>query len=124
MKQPRASFGKMFASEVQAMKNRGCFITTSGPSDGVAVNAAWTFAQVNDQVHQWFPQVFVYLDSVQTQTSSKSLHQSVQPEWLVLMRSGSQFSLVEVTKPNGSTLYENKGCSKASIVDSMYVMVW
>ncbi|KAN0094640.1 hypothetical protein V8E55_002927 [Tylopilus felleus] len=123
LKRPKAPFGKTFASEVQAMKNRGCFITASSPSNGIAINAAWTFAEVNDQVRQWFPQVFAYLDSVRTRTrtSSKSLHHTTatHPEWLVLVRSGSQFSLVEVTEPNGSTLFENKGRCKASVADSM-----
>ena len=35
------------------------------------------------------------------------------------IRSGSQFTIVQVFKPNGSTLYENKGRLKANVADSM-----
>lgn len=41
------------------------------------------------------------------------------PEWIVLVHSGSQFTIVQVFKPNGSTLYENKGRLKANVADSM-----
>jgi hypothetical protein len=121
LRQPKAPFGKTFASEVQTMKNRDCFISASVSSDGIAVNSEWTFAQLNDQVRQWFPQVFTYLDLVWALKSRKSSHKSTHPhpDWCVLVRSGSQFTVLEVSEPNGSTLFENKGHWKANVAESV-----
>jgi hypothetical protein len=103
------------------MKNRDCFISASVSSDGIAVNSEWTFAQLNDQVRQWFPQVFTYLDLVWALKSRKSSHKSTHPhpDWCVLVRSGSQFTVLEVSEPNGSTLFENKGHWKANVAESV-----
>ena len=49
---------------------------------------------------------------------SNSKQSSERPEWRVLVRSGSTFSIVEVVQPNGSTLYENKGRGKAGSSES------
>ncbi|KAF8549908.1 hypothetical protein OG21DRAFT_1488182 [Imleria badia] len=108
------------------MRNHSCFISTSDPdpdSDleptdepGVVVDSAWTFAEVNNKVHEWFPQVFAYLDAVSVKKSGKW---SVRPEWYLIVRSPSRFKIVETAEPNGSTLFVNRGCSKATISDSM-----
>lgn len=103
------------------MKNRDCLISASVSSDGIAVNSEWTFAQLNDQVRRWFPHVFIYLDSVQALKSRKSSHKSTHPhsDWGMLVRSASQFTVLEVSEPNGSTLFENKGRWRAGVADSV-----
>lgn len=102
------------------MKNQGCFISATSPKGGIAVDAAWSYAEVDKQVRKWFLPVFTYLAKAPhrkqpSRSSSRLLH---QPEWLVLVRSGNSFSIVEVAEPNGSTLFENKGRGKAGIADS------
>ncbi|KAI9569825.1 hypothetical protein HD554DRAFT_2087760 [Boletus coccyginus] len=108
-----APFRKMFASEVQAMKNRGCFISATSSKGGITVNTAWSYTEVDKQVCKWFLPVFTYL--------AKAPHQkqpSWSSSWLLCQHSGNSFSIVEVAEPNRSTLFENKGCGKAGIADS------
>ena len=105
---------------MQALKNRGCFITPAGPNEGIAVDASSSHAEVNKQLIQWFPHVFGYIAEARKQEArvSNSKQSSERPEWRVLVRSGSTFSIVEVVQPNGSTLYENKGRGKAGSSES------
>ena len=93
----------------------------TGPKGGIIADAAWSHVEVDKQVHGWFPSVFTYLAKAThwkqpSRSSSQLLH---QPEWLVLVCSGNSFSIMEVTEPNGYTLFENKGSGKAGIADSV-----
>ncbi|KAI9463118.1 hypothetical protein HD554DRAFT_2124723 [Boletus coccyginus] len=103
-----APFGKTFASEVQVMKNQGCFISATSPKGGIA------------QVCKWFLPVFTYLSKAphRKQPSWSSSRLLRQLEWLVLIYSSNSFSIVEIAEPNGSTLFKNKGHGKVGIADS------
>jgi len=101
------------------MKNWGCFISATGPKGGITADTAWSYVEVDKQVHNWFPDVFAYLAKAPQKqpgwSSSQLLH---QPKWLVLVCSGNSFSIMKVAESNGSTLFENKGHGKAGIADS------
>ncbi|KAI6142197.1 hypothetical protein BKA82DRAFT_34562 [Pisolithus tinctorius] len=60
--------------------------------------------------------VFDYFDKNPSQKGNRSALLSVTPDWQLLTINHCSFLIVKVAQPNGSTLYENKGCGKACIV--------
>ncbi|KAH0836635.1 hypothetical protein J3R83DRAFT_8353 [Lanmaoa asiatica] len=119
LKQSRAPVGKTWASTTQAMKNRGCFIShpPTATEVGIPVNAAWSFLDVDKQVRAWFPLVFSHLNKKRASSTSGRSTSGV-PDWRLLTSRAGTFDIVEVVEPNGSTLNENKGRSKAGVADS------
>ncbi|KAI6144010.1 hypothetical protein BKA82DRAFT_4359144 [Pisolithus tinctorius] len=115
LKNPMAPSGKSYWSSIQLMKNCGCFISAAPSTGGIQVNSSWTHPNVNRQLCQWFPQVFDYLDKNPSQKGNRSASLSMTPDWQLLTINHCSFSIIEVTQPNGSTLYENKGHGKACI---------
>jgi hypothetical protein len=115
IREPKAPHGKTYSRDIQAMRNRSCFLN---PDKGITIDPSWTFAQLDVKVRNWFPRVFDALDRKPGKRTSTSTLSSRLPDWRLLTRTGSTFNIVEVVEPNGSTLYENKGRNKACIAES------
>ncbi|KAI5995590.1 hypothetical protein EDD15DRAFT_2423402 [Pisolithus albus] len=118
LRRPKAPAGKTYFSEVQSMRNRRCFIPSTAGGN-VPINSSWSFTDVDKQLREWFPHVFQYLDEHLNRKRGSSGHpHSKMPDWQLLMCHRGLFSIVQVVRPNGSTLMENKGRGKAGIADS------
>ncbi|KAI5992004.1 hypothetical protein F5J12DRAFT_915549 [Pisolithus orientalis] len=116
LKNLMAPSGKSYWSSIQLMRNCGCFISAAPGAGGIQIDPSWMHPNVNRQLHQWFPQVFNYFDKNPSCKGNRSASLSVTPDWQLLTINHHSFLIIEVTQPNRSTLYENKGCGKACIV--------
>ncbi|KAH0827350.1 hypothetical protein J3R83DRAFT_3986 [Lanmaoa asiatica] len=124
LRQLRSPHGKTAPSEIQALKNCGCYITASS-TKGIPIDSAWTFMDVDKKMRKWFPNIFQYIELIKPPFCSQTQHlpftQSSDPKppnWCIIIKQGVTFAMLEVLYPNGSTLVENKGQSKASVMDS------
>ena len=100
------------SSELQKMKNRGCYI-----DEIMAVDGTWTYEQTTAKLAEWFPHVYKYVrdNDLDLQTSEKG---DILPWWRLLVKSGYTLNIVEAIHPTGADLLKNKGRDKAAVADS------
>ncbi|KAG1719499.1 uncharacterized protein EDB91DRAFT_1267913 [Suillus paluster] len=98
-------------NEIQAMKNRGCYLEQQ-----FVIEGGWTYRKVTSQLRSWFPKVFDYLDGQVEKRQSATLREE-KPIWRLLNKCGQTLTVVDIGFPAGSDLAKHKGRDKASVSD-------
>ncbi|KAG2105412.1 hypothetical protein BD769DRAFT_1676048 [Suillus cothurnatus] len=98
-------------NEIQAMKNRGCYLEQQ-----FVIESGWTYRKVTSQLRSWFPKVFDYLDLQLEKRQSATSHEE-KPIWRLLNKCGQTLTVVDIGFPAGSDLAKHKGRDKASVND-------
>ncbi|KAG1865887.1 hypothetical protein DFJ58DRAFT_770651 [Suillus subalutaceus] len=102
--------GKGGQNEIQAMRNRGCYLDQQ-----FRIDSGWSYAKITNNLCTWFPKVFRYLDTqVEKRTSQPQSSHEEKPVWRLLNKSGQVLTVVDVAFPTGSDLSKHKGRDKAS----------
>lgn len=102
-------------NEIQAMKNRGCYV-----DEQVTFHHDWSYSRITQLLRKLFPKVFNYLDTERSRnvSSSQSAGQDEKPVWRLLNKSGQVLTVVDIVCPTGTDLAKHKGRDKASITES------
>ncbi|KAG2111872.1 hypothetical protein BD769DRAFT_1392023 [Suillus cothurnatus] len=98
-------------NEIQAMKNRGCYLEQQ-----FVIESGWTYRKVTSQLRSWFPKVFDYLNLQLEKRQSATSHEE-KPIWRLLNKCGQTLTVVDIGFPAGSDLAKHKGRDKASVND-------
>lgn len=91
--------------------------------NGTELQMDWSYEEVNDAFHEFFPEIFDYLDDkLEDVSDSDEDAAAVLPPWLLCLPSktpkGRRLKIVPNCAPTGNTLYFNKGTSKAGYTES------
>ncbi|KAG1731248.1 hypothetical protein EDD22DRAFT_928259 [Suillus occidentalis] len=104
-------------NEIQAMKNRGCYV-----DEQATFYHDWSYARVSQLLRKLFPKVFHYLDTERPRNVSSSSQsaagQEGKPPWRLLNKSGQVLTVVDIACPTGTDLAKHKGRDKASVTES------
>lgn len=102
-------------NEIQAMKNRGCYV-----DEQATFHHDWSYSRITQLLRKLFPKVFNYLDTERSRnvSSSQSAGQDEKPVWRLLNKSGQVLTVVDIACPTGTDLAKHKGRDKASITES------
>ncbi|KAJ8580246.1 hypothetical protein M405DRAFT_753498, partial [Rhizopogon salebrosus TDB-379] len=101
-------------NEVQAMKNRGCYVD-DGP---LSFERDWSYLKITQHLRKLFPKVFEYLDITDTTKRTASSSQPAHPEkpnWRLLNKTGQTLTIVDIAFPTGTDLVKHKGREKAGV---------
>jgi hypothetical protein len=101
-------------NEIQAMKNRGCYV-----DEQVSFYHDWPYSRITQLLRKLFPKVFDYLDldRHRSVSSSQSVGQEEKPIWRLLNKSGQVLTVVDIACPTGTDLAKHKGREKASVTE-------
>ncbi|KAG1851934.1 hypothetical protein F4604DRAFT_1686755 [Suillus subluteus] len=96
-------------NEIQAMKNRGCYV-----DEQVTFHHDWSYSRITQLLCKLFPKVFDYLDVDRSRNVSSSAGQDEKLIWRLLNKSGQVLTVVNIVL----NLAKHKGWDKASITES------
>jgi len=101
-------------NEIQAMKNRRCYV-----DEQVTFDPDWSYPKITQLLRKLFPKVFHYLDAERHRTvsSSQSAGQEEKPLWRLLNKTGQTLTVVDIAFPTGMDLAKHKGRDKASVAE-------
>ena len=101
-------------NEIQAMKNRGCYVDEQATFDH-----DWAYPRITQLLRKLFPKVFDYLDAERHRSvsSSQSAGQEEKPVWRLLNKTGQVLTVVDIAYPTGTDLAKHKGRDKASVTE-------
>ncbi|KAG1864794.1 hypothetical protein F4604DRAFT_1928594 [Suillus subluteus] len=91
-------------NEIQAMKNRGCYVDKQA-----TFHHDWSYSRITQLLRKLFPKVFNYLDADRSRNMSSSAGQDEKLIWRLLNKSGQVLTVVDIACPDWNRLSQAQG---------------